>query len=111
MRPGPAAYDLASLLCDPYVQLAAEVRGALLARYAALCPEQAVSVRTLFPWAAVQRLAQALGAYGRLSALGHGRFARFIGPAAVTLEEMAAAAGLPALARLAREIRRNEGHP
>ena len=67
MRPGPAAYDLASLLCDPYVQLTPAVRPRLLARYAALCPAQGESVKALFAWAAVQRLAQALGAYGRLA--------------------------------------------
>ena len=109
MRPGPAAYDLASLLCDPYVQLTPDVRQRLLARYAALCPAQGESVTALFAWAAVQRLAQALGAYGRLAGLGHLQFAAFIAPAAVTLEEMAAASGLPALAALAREIRKNEG--
>jgi aminoglycoside/choline kinase family phosphotransferase len=111
MRPGPAAYDLASLLCDPYVQLTPAVRPRLLARYAALCPAQGESVKALFAWAAVQRLAQALGAYGRLAGLGHRQFVAFIAPAAVTLEEMAAACGLPALAALAREIRKNEGQP
>ena len=110
MRLGPAAYDLASLLCDPYVQLAPAVRQRLLARYAALCPGQGASVTALFTWAAVQRLVQALGAYGRLAGLGHRQFAAFIVPAAVTLEEMALACGLLALAALAREIRKNEGH-
>jgi NDP-sugar pyrophosphorylase family protein/aminoglycoside/choline kinase family phosphotransferase len=111
MRLGPAAYDLASLLCDPYVQLAPAVRRRLLARYAALCPAQGAAVETLFAWGAVQRLVQALGAFGRLAGLGHARFAGFIAPAAVTLEEMAGSCGLPALAALAREIRRQEGHP
>jgi len=46
MRSGPAAYDLASLLCDPYVQLTPDVRQRLLARYAALCPAQGVWL----PW-------------------------------------------------------------
>jgi hypothetical protein len=46
-----------------------------------------------------------------LATLGHRSFAAFIGPAAVTLEEMAAACNLTALAALAREIRKNEGHP
>ncbi|MEI8243098.1 MAG: phosphotransferase [bacterium] len=111
MRPGAAAYDLAALLCDPYVQLAPAVRQRLLARYAALCPEQGASVTALFAWASVQRLVQTLGAFGRLTGLGHRSFVAFIGPAAVTLEEMAAACSLTALAALAREIRKNEGHP
>ena len=109
MRPGPAAYDLASLLCDPYVQLQPDVRQRLLARYAVLCPEQGEFVTSLFAWAAVQRLVQALGAFGRLSGIGHRHFAAFIPPAARTLEEMAATCRLPALAALAREIRKNEG--
>ncbi len=110
MRPGAAAYDLASLLCDPYVSLPPPVRTRLLARYAALCPEQGASVQALFAWAAVQRLVQALGAFGRLSQLGHRQFARYLVPAATTLEEMAVTCGLTALARLAREIRKNEGY-
>lgn len=111
MRLGPAAYDLAALLCDPYVQLPPVVRQRLLARYVALCPAQGESVTALFAWAAVQRLVQALGAYGRLAGLGHRRFAAFIAPAAVTLEEMATTCGLSALAALAREIRKHEGQP
>jgi len=109
MRLGAAAYDLASLLCDPYVQLTPVVRQRLLARYAALCPEQGESVTTLFAAAAVQRLVQALGAFGRLSGIGHRRYAAYIAPAATTLEEMATTCSLPALTALAREIRKNEG--
>ncbi|MFZ4397567.1 MAG: phosphotransferase [Kiritimatiellia bacterium] len=108
MRMGPAAYDLASLLCDPYVQLPAPVRQRLLARYAAICPVQGESATGLFAWAAVQRLVQALGAFGRLARLGHRRFASYIAPAAVTLEEMATTCGLAALAALACEIRERE---
>ena len=111
MRLGAAAYDLASLLCDPYVQLPADTRLRLLARYAALCPAQGAETTALFPWAAVQRLTQALGAFGRLSALGHREFAAHIAPAAATLAEMAATCGLAALATLAREIVTREGHP
>jgi len=104
MRPGPAAYDLASLLCDPYVCLPAEMRQRLLADYQALCPATAAAVADTFTWAAVQRLVQALGAFGRLAGLGHARFAGFIGPAAGVLADMAAACDLPALAGLATHI-------
>jgi NDP-sugar pyrophosphorylase family protein/aminoglycoside/choline kinase family phosphotransferase len=110
MRLGAAAYDLASLLCDPYVSLAPAVRTRLLARYAVLCPAQGAAVQASFAWAAVQRLVQALGAFGRLSQLGHRQFVGYLVPAATTLEEMAVACGLSALAALAREIRKNEGH-
>ena len=104
MRPGAAAYDVASLLCDAYVNISKEKRQKLLARYAVLCPEQGRAVTELFAWAAVQRLVQALGAFGRLSSVGHKRFEGFIAPAAATLEEMAASCGLQATASLAARI-------
>ncbi len=103
MRLGPAAYDLASLLCDPYVQLAPALRTRLLARYVALCPACA-EVADDFPWAAVQRLSQALGAYARLTALGLTQFAAFIAPAAATLGAMAHTCGLPHTTALAGQI-------
>lgn len=67
MRLGPAAYDLASLLCDPYVNLPDDMRDELLDYYAGLVPD-GKNVKQLFWIAAVERLAQALGAYGRLGA-------------------------------------------
>ena len=72
MRLGPAAYDLASLLYDPYVDLSAKDRTALAAVYeqAAGCPLPEL------PLAAVQRLVQALGAFGRLASVGRPEFAR-----------------------------------
>lgn len=82
LRFGAAAYDLASLLCDPYVGLPAPVRERLLDRYAAGVP-WGEETKRLFRVAAVQRLAQALGAYGRLAALpGTARFAEHIPAAA-----------------------------
>jgi len=104
MRPGAAAYDVASLLCDAYVKIPKEKREKLLERYAALCPEQGRAVTELFAWAAVQRLVQALGAFGRLSSVGHKRFEKFIAPAAATLEEMATSCRLPATTALAARI-------
>lgn len=65
MRFGPAAYDLASLLCDPYVCLPLPVRESLLEYYERKATD-GHEVRSLFWVAAVQRLAQALGAFGRL---------------------------------------------
>jgi N-acetylmuramate 1-kinase len=67
MRLGPATYDLASLLCDPYVELPTAEVECLLDYYVARTPE-GEAVRRVFWTAAVQRLAQALGAYGRLGA-------------------------------------------
>ena len=65
MRMGAAAYDLASLLCDPYVDLPAEAQQHLLTYYARQGGKDLEA--GLFWWAAVQRLAQALGAFARLS--------------------------------------------
>jgi NDP-sugar pyrophosphorylase family protein/aminoglycoside/choline kinase family phosphotransferase len=65
MRYAPAAYDVASLLGDPYVQLPLPLQRRLLAYYAFRAPGQ--YSETLFWNALVQRLTQALGAYARLS--------------------------------------------
>ena len=107
MRYGPAAYDLASLLCDAYVTILDDAaRERLLARYARLLPYDGPAAVALFPQAAVQRLVQALGAFGRLSGIGIARFAAFIPPAAATLAAMARRCGLHAVAELADSIRK-----
>jgi NDP-sugar pyrophosphorylase family protein/aminoglycoside/choline kinase family phosphotransferase len=67
MRWGTAAYDLASLLCDPYVNLPPEIRDELLDYYARHA-DDGENARRLFWVAAIERLSQALGAYGRLGA-------------------------------------------
>ncbi len=66
MRMGPAMYDLASLLYDPYVEMPAEWRARWARRYARRAGDRRAQVDRL-PWAAVQRLTQALGAFARLS--------------------------------------------
>lgn len=83
MRLGPAVYDLASLLADPYVMLSPRVQDRLLADYArATGIRDAAALSDAFWHAAVQRLVQALGAYGRLSQLpGMSAFQRHICPA------------------------------
>jgi len=87
LRLGAAAYDMASLLCDPYAMLAECDRRELLDAYCALAPG-GESVRAAFASAAIQRLAQAIGAYGRLSAIpGASRFARYIPPACAMLAQ------------------------
>lgn len=99
MRPGPAAYDLASLLWDPYVELTGRQREALLKRYAASAPRPPDDVLRA---GVVQRLTQALGAFVRLSRNpGQERFRNYI-PAAVRrlTEDPAIAAGYPDLVRL-----------
>ena len=66
MRRGPAAYDLASLLCDPYADLPPPLQRRLLEDYARRHP-QGDTIAAVFPAAAIQRLCQALGAYAVLS--------------------------------------------
>jgi NDP-sugar pyrophosphorylase family protein len=104
MRMGPAVYDLASLLCDPYVMLPREEQLALLRAYANRTPNPEAVYR--FFWVgAVQRLAQALGAYARNSAYpATAFFARHIPPALSMLGRALAELdkkGCPSATRLA----------
>src|SRR5689334_13925071 len=66
MRPGVAAYDLASLLYDPYVSLTVDERTELLNFYCAQTDGGEPDLLLKFQLCAMQRLMQALGAYGFL---------------------------------------------
>ena len=70
LRPGLAQYDLASLLLDPYVTLSEAEREELLSHYLSGLHgpgrSEAPGWRTLYDLCAMQRLMQALGAYGKL---------------------------------------------
>ena len=69
MRPGPAAYDLASLLCDPYVSLPETMQLRLL-RFYGTARNPPIRVHHSLFWAAsVERLIQAIGAFARLAGL------------------------------------------
>jgi hypothetical protein len=68
MRFGAAAYDLASLLCDPYIELPLAATMKLLNAYNRLVSQKQRVSENLFWRAAIERLAQALAAYGRLGA-------------------------------------------
>lgn len=106
MRRGPAAYDLASLLCDPYADLSAPLRQRLLRRYASRHP-QGAAIAAVFPAAAIQRLCQALGAYAVLSQKpGMAHFARHVPAAARQLLRALRAHPLPALEAAARQLAR-----
>ena len=102
MRRGPAAYDLASLLYDPYVKLTEGERRALAALYGKKSgrPEIAKAL----PSAAVQRLVQCLGAYGRLASVGQPQFGRWVMPALENLLAAADEAGLDAVGALAEDL-------
>lgn len=73
LRPGLAQYDLASLLLDPYVALTPAERDELLGHYLSglLGPdhEHDPEFLRIYDLCAMQRLMQALGAYGKLGHL------------------------------------------
>ena len=83
MRPGLPHYDLASLLYDPYVELTEAERAELIAYYRGRQLENAITVDGDFNLklrlCAMQRLMQALGAYGFLGLVkGHKHFLEHI---------------------------------
>lgn len=102
MRLGPAAYDLASLVYDPYVTFTEGERRALIALYAKNA-ERPELVKIL-PYAAVQRLVQCLGAYGRLKSVGQPQFGKYVLPALENLLDAADKAGLDAVGALAEDL-------
>lgn len=110
MRLGPAVYDLASLLCDPYIAIAPDLRQRLLDHYARRADPHAAVHEAFWP-AAIQRLGQALGAYARLGAApGTERFLRYIPPALANLREaLRRVEGLPVLTRVVDAARERKG--
>jgi len=94
LRPGLAQYDLASLLFDPYVSLVTPKRNELLEYYITRCIDGgqnlAPNFHETFLLCAMQRLMQALGAYGFL---GHvkerAQFLLHIPAALASLKEVA----------------------
>jgi aminoglycoside/choline kinase family phosphotransferase/choline kinase len=104
MRRGAVATDLASLLCDPYVNLAAELQQTLLRFYIRQHP-QGEAIAAAFPAATIQRLCQALGAYAVLSSKpGMEPFSQHILPAARQLLRALKGQPLPALRSAARQL-------
>ena len=82
MRRGPIAYDLASLLCDPYINLPPARQRHLLTHYTTQHP-QGPQIAAAYPFAAIQRLTQTLGAYATLSRRpGMEHYAQYPPPAA-----------------------------
>ena len=102
MRLGPAAYDLASLLYDPYASLSDKSREALAALYGKVSGRPEVA--DVLPFAAVQRLVQCLGAYGRLASVGQPQFGKYVLPALENLLAAADQAGLEAVGALAEDL-------
>jgi aminoglycoside/choline kinase family phosphotransferase len=113
-RPGSRWYDLASLLWDPYVALPMDLRRRLFHRWMDLGPPASRDRA----WndlldAALQRVMQALGAYGFLSRRkGIAWFAQYLVPGIAILSETLAEHGaMPALSALVGELRRLEPLP
>ena len=105
MRPGLAQYDLASLLYDPYVDLSDAERNELLEHYCGKQPA-ADSLETL-RLCAMQRLMQALGAYGFLGLVkNHQHFLEYIPKAVSSLSEVVGKiAGLESLGKFLADLR------
>ena len=108
MRLGPAAYDLASLVYDPYVTFTEGERRALVALYAKKAGREEL-VKVL-PFAAVQRLVQCLGAYGRLASVGQPQFGKHVVPALQNLLDAADKADLDAVGALAEDLIAKSSH-
>jgi len=90
MRPGLAEYDVASLLYDPYVKLSDAERTELTEYYIERQKEFGWDVGSQFaeilPLCAIQRLMQALGAYGFLGLVKkHEAFLQYIPSALASL--------------------------
>jgi N-acetylmuramate 1-kinase len=92
LRPGLAQYDLASLLLDPYVRLAVGERAHLLKYYFERNGQgwRFADFQQVYLECGIQRLMQALGAYGVIGILREKKeFLRHIQPAISTLIEVA----------------------
>ena len=109
MRLGPAAYDVASLVYDPYATFTEGERRALVALYAKKSGRGEEFAKVL-PFAAVQRLVQCLGAFGRLASVGQPQFGKFVLPALENLLDAADKAGLDAVGALAEDLIAEEQH-
>jgi aminoglycoside/choline kinase family phosphotransferase len=92
MRFGLRQYDLASLLLDPYVSLTESERAEFLAYYRAQLPDGGGSdFERVYRWCAMQRLMQALGAYGFLGLVkGRSHFLEHIPAALGNLRQVVA---------------------
>src|SRR5262249_32069344 len=110
MRPGLAEYDLASLLYDPYVDLPESERRELTAYYRGRQLENGLAINgdldVKLPLCTMQRLMQALGAYGFLGLVkGHKHFLKYVPAAMQSLHRVVAKIdGLTELKKTLREL-------
>ncbi len=99
MRHGPALYDLASFLYDPYVDWGTAAINDAIRAYAKAAKLDETTIRQRLPYAGIQRLMQAIGAYYRLNSVGQPRFLAYVPIARARAAALAAAVHLPALAK------------
>ena len=103
-RIGPLQYDLASLLIDPYVDLAPDLQQLLLADATTVLGLSAAAAREFaagYAYCALARNLQILGAFGFLwQVKGKARFRAFIDPAVAGLKRRLARLPDPELAPL-----------
>ena len=117
MRPGIPQYDLASLIYDPYVTLARTERDDLVGYYKSRADEVGLPVRPDFDevldLAAMQRLMQAMGAFGFLGLkAGHPHFLDHVGPARASLAGVCARVpGLEPIAGLLQTLPARTARP
>lgn len=110
MRLGNPFYDVASLLFDPYVEkLGGEFVDEALGEYLNFLPDASfpgfAESREMLNFAGVERLLQALGAYGFLSAKkGKTEYVKYFAPAAANLLGCAQKCGLSGIAEFALAI-------
>ena len=110
MRLGNPFYDVASLLFDPYVEkLGGEFIDEALGEYLNFLPDASfpgfAESREMLNFAGVERLLQALGAYGFLSAKkGKTEYVKYFAPAAANLLGCAEKCGLSGIAEFASAI-------
>ncbi len=102
-RFGPRAYDAASLLIDPYVDLPAPLREELLGHFRALAGGEPEEFRRGYCALALQRNLQVLGAFSFLGLVrGKSGFLRHIPAAVRSLRALLADPGAPPLPGLRR---------
>lgn len=118
-RMGPLAYDLASLLIDPYAGLSEQQRDSLFYTYVQrvrdVNPDWAESVEVGYPYLSIQRNLQVLGAFSYLTnTMQKARFETYIPQAVRSLDQQLDRTPDPALAPLrdvVKTIRARIGEP
>lgn len=113
-RLGPLQYDLASLLIDPYVGLTKDERTVLYDYYLTILekclPRISPSFTEYYPYLAIQRNLQILGAFSYLSNIqGKKRFLSYVSPALRSLQGLLKDLGDPELCPLKKLVERLSG--